>query len=237
MAISESISPMRKHSEVCWSSAPDHTRFGYRGPPRRLRGVLTTMACVAFGMAIITTTIGSLTKKAHRLCRSRQSATRPLRSTPRWRPPTHRPSTQPRRAVRRRRAPAMTLNFRFAIRHVQKKSERSKPHGGPVVWQTCLHRGSTDSEINNATAYEDFITIQGALALSKYVTGVQLYSDLDYNRCSENILVALSMPTPSRFQTNGSQRQSITISTNEMTEALRRQRCKMVKFASALTMA
>ena len=144
MAISERISPMRKHSEVCWSSTPDHTRVGYRGPPRRLWNVLTTMACVAFGMAIITTTIGSLTQKGASALLIASGSETPSEIDTALAPPPHRPSTQPRRAVRRRRAPAMTLNSRFAIRHVQKKSERSKPHGGPIVWQTCLHRGSTD---------------------------------------------------------------------------------------------
>ena len=78
------------------------------------------------------TTIGSLTQKgASALPIASISETPSEIDTALAPPPAHRPSTLPRRAVRRRRAPAMTLNSRFAIRHVQKKSGRSKPHGGP----------------------------------------------------------------------------------------------------------
>ena len=132
MAISESISPMRKHSEVCWSSTPDHTRFGYRGPPRRLRGVLTTMGCVAFGMAIITTTIGSLTQKGASALPIASVSETPSEIDTALAPP--RASSIDTAAASRPQAKSSCDDFEFSFRHsscskkIRAKQAARRPH-------------------------------------------------------------------------------------------------------------
>ena len=128
MAISESISPMRKHSEVCWSSTPDHTRFGYRG----LRGVLTTMACVAFGMAIITTTIGSLTQKGASALPIASVSETPSEIDTALAPP--RASSIDTAAASRPQAKSSCDDFEFSFRHsscskkIRAKQAARRPH-------------------------------------------------------------------------------------------------------------